>query len=109
MIGCLLVALFPDPEHEGFLGRHLEAVVQRRASGRDGAAAGRATRQGGTRVQTGQRLHGRLTGAEREATGQLLDLKKPLTHSFLFNVYIWKLSNKGQKMSNHKESLLWTK
>lgn len=82
LTGRLLVALFPDPEQEGLLGRNPEALVQRWASGRNRAAAGRAARQGGARVQTGQRLHGGLTGAERQATGQLLNLKEPATHTF---------------------------
>lgn len=83
--GCVLVALLPDPEQQGLLGRDPEAVVQRRASGRNRTAAGRAARQGGARVQTDQGLHGGLTGTERQTAGQLLDLQKP-PKQFLFNV-----------------------
>ena len=91
LTGCLLVALFPDPEQQGLLGRDPEAPVQRRASGRNRTAAGRAARQRGARVQTDQGLHGRLTGIEREAAGQLLDLRKAPTQ-FLFIIlciYVW--------------------
>lgn len=73
--GRLLVALLPDPEQQGLLGGDPEAVVQRRTSGRNRAAAGRAARSG-ARVQTEQGLHGGLTGAERQTAGQLLDLQK---------------------------------
>lgn len=72
----LLVALLPDPQQQRFLGRDSEAAVERRSSGGDGTAAGRAAGQRGARVQTGQRLHGGLTGAEGEAAGQLLDLRR---------------------------------
>lgn len=91
--GHVLVTLLPHPEQQGLLGRDPEAAVQRRASGRKRAAAGRAARQGGARVQTGQRLHGGLTGVEGEAAGQLLDLRHQPTHTVnMLGISMWKES-----------------
>lgn len=70
------MTLLPDPEQQGLLGRDPEAVVQRGASRGNRTAAGRAAGQGGARIQAGQRLHGRLAGAEGEAAGQLFDLEE---------------------------------
>ena len=71
------MALVPDPQQQGLLGREAEAGVEggAPASGdwaapQNWAAAGGA----GEGVQAGQGLQGGLPGAERQGAGQLLNL-----------------------------------
>ena len=68
-----LLALVPDPHEQGLLGRNAEASVKRGCpTCRNGTSWDRAAGPG---VQTGQRVEGGMTRAERECTGQLLNLK----------------------------------
>lgn len=78
--------------------------MQRGASGGHRTAAGWPARQSGARIQTGQRLHGRLAGAEREAAGQLFDLGgKQQTHPETSSAVMVTVGIAQEKTGEHRE------